>query len=346
MLNGISGDRLDAQVPPSQTHSISDLAWDAATLHEQVLHAAGRIKPFIHRTPVLTSRVLNELSGAELFFKCENLQKTGSFKARGAHNAVFLLDDDAASRGVVTHSSGNHAAALALAAANRGITAQIVMPRNAPQAKIASTKRLGGQVTLCEPTSAAREAAANTLLQKTGGTLVHPFDNWNIIAGQGTAALELLDELPDLDVIVSPVGGGGLLSGTSLVACAHSQATGRACHVYGAEPQGADDAYRSFTTGIRQPMHEPRTIADGLRTALGERTFPIIRELATGIGTVSDDEILRATRLLWEVLKIVVEPSGAVPFAAVLESRVPTAGRRVGIILSGGNIDLDKLPWS
>lgn len=315
-------------------------------LYENIQSAAVRIAPWIHRTPVLTSHTLNALCEAELYFKCENLQRTGSFKVRGAHNATFLLEEDLANKGVVTHSSGNHAAALALAGKNRGIPAFIVMPSNAPKAKIESTKRLGGNVILCEPTSAARQMAADRLVQETGGTLIHPYDDLRIVAGQGTCALELLDEVPQLDAIVAPVGGGGLLSGTSIVAHHRSQVTNCPCLTFGAEPAGADDAARSLETGVRQPMTSPHTIADGLRTALGENTFPIIQQHVAAIGTVSDEEILKATRLLWEVMKIVVEPSGAVPFAAVLHNRLPVRGKKVGLILSGGNLDLDRLPWS
>lgn len=302
--------------------------------------AKTRIAPYVHRTPVLTSATLDALTGASLFFKCENLQKIGAFKARGAHNAVFALPDDAIASGVVTHSSGNHAAALALAARTRGIPAYIVMPTNAPKSKIASVQRLGGQITFCEPTVAAREAGCARIQQETGAVLVHPFNDNLIIAGQATAAWELLEDYPNLDIILAPVGGGGLLSGTALAA------TGTlGVLVYGTEPAGADDAQRSFLSGKIEPLVAPNTIADGLRTQLGELPFALIQKHVSGIATVTDAEITTAMRLVWEVMKLVIEPSAAVPVAVALQQRLPLAGKRVGIILSGGNIDLDHLPW-
>ena len=312
---------------------------DAPTL-DDVREAAMRIAPWVHRTPVLSSSRLDERAGATLFFKCENLQRVGAFKARGATSAVLRLDGPARERGVVTHSSGNHAAALALAARNADIPAWVVMPRNAPLPKVESVRRLGGEIVFCEPTLEAREATCAEVGARTGATLVHPYDDHAVIAGQGTATLELREQVEALDAVVVPVGGGGLLAGTSVV--------GRAFgfDVYGAEPEAVDDAARSLATGVRQPPTGGTTVADGLRTALGVRPFEIIRRNVTDIATVSDEQIVAAMRLVWEVMKIVIEPSSAVPVAALLERRLPVAGRRVGVILTGGNVDLDALPWA
>lgn len=312
---------------------------DAPTL-DDVREAAMRIAPWVHRTPVLSSSRLDERAGATLFFKCENLQRVGAFKARGATSAVLRLDGPARERGVVTHSSGNHAAALALAARNAGIPAWVVMPRNAPLPKVESVRRLGGEIVFCEPTLEAREATCAEVGARTGATLVHPYDDHAVIAGQGTATLELREQVEALDAVVVPVGGGGLLAGTSVV--------GRAFgfDVYGAEPEAVDDAARSLATGVRQPPTGGTTVADGLRTALGVRPFEIIRRNVTDIATVSDEQIVAAMRLVWEVMKIVIEPSSAVPVAALLERRLPVAGRRVGVILTGGNVDFDALPWA
>jgi threonine dehydratase len=287
----------------------------------------------------MTSRTLDARAGATIVFKCENFQRIGAFKARGAHNAVLSIPADSLSCGVVTHSSGNHGAALALAARNAGTRAYVAMPRNAPKAKIASVERLGGNIVFCESTLPAREACCAEIQARTGATLVHPYDDWRVIAGQGTAALELLDEVPGLDAVVAPVGGGGLLAGTAIV-CAAS-----GVDVHGAEPAEADDAYRSLVSGARQPLESANTIADGLRASLGERPFEVIRRHVRGITTVSEDEIVSAMRLVWEVMKIVIEPSSAVPVAAMLSGRMPLAGKRVGVILTGGNVDLDALPW-
>jgi threonine dehydratase len=306
-----------------------------------VCAARDRIAPFVNRTPILTSRTFDERTGARLFFKAENFQRIGAFKARGAHNAVFSLTDAQANAGVVTHSSGNHAAALSLAARNRKIPAYIIMPENAPAPKVASVRRLGGKITFCAPTLAAREAAAAQLQRDTGATLIHPYDDANVIAGQGTAALELLGVYSDLDAIIVPVGGGGLLSGTALAA----KGLNPKIKIYGAEPSGADDAARSFHSGTRLPMPNPQTIADGLRTALGEIPFAIIRSQVDDIVTVSEAEIIDAMKFVWSVLKVVIEPSAAVPVAALLNASLPLTGKRVGIILSGGNVDLDHLPW-
>lgn len=306
-----------------------------------IREAHVRIKPYINRTQVMASTSLNALAGAELYFKCENFQKVGAFKARGAHNAVFSLSESQARAGVVTHSSGNHAAALALAAKNRSIPAFIVMPANAPEVKKLSVKRYGGQITFCEPTLQARESTAASLVAQTGAKFIHPYDDLHVIAGQGTTALELLEEAPNLDMIVCPIGGGGLMSGVSFTA----KSLVPNILVIGAEPQGADDAYRSFYSGKLIPSKNPQTIADGLLTSLGERTFPIICSYVDDIVTVTEDEIIRTMRIIWEVMKIIIEPSAAVSAAVVLERKLPVSNKRIGIILTGGNLDLNQLPW-
>jgi threonine dehydratase len=319
----------------------------SGALSMQAIRAAhDRIRAKIHRTPILTSEVLDALSGQRLFFKCENLQKVGAFKARGATNAVLLLSDDEARRGVVTHSSGNHAAALARAAKLRGIPAYIVMPNNSPRAKQSAVARYGGDIILCEPTLAAREASARQVMQRTGAAFIHPYDNLNVMAGQGTTAIEMLEDVPDLDVILCPVGGGGQLSGIA-VAAKNLRADIR---VIGVEPSAADDAARSLREGRIVPVGVPVTIADGLKTSLGEKPFAEIMRLVDDIVTVSEAGIVQSMRLIWEVMKIIVEPSGAVAYAAVLEgsfksspSRIGPA--RIGIVLSGGNLDLERLPW-
>lgn len=308
---------------------------------DDIRAAHARIREHIHRTPVLTSTTLNAQSGSRLFFKCENLQKMGAFKARGATNAVFSLSDAEARKGVATHSSGNHAAALSRAAKLRGIPAYIVMPGNSPKAKQASVARYGGRIVLCEPTQQAREAAAAKVVAETGAVLIHPFDNAQVIAGQGTAALELLEQHPDLDVILCPVGGGGLLSGTSVV----TKSIAPHVRVFGVEPALADDAARSLQAGQVLPATTTLTIADGLRTSLSELTFAHIRNYVDGIVTVSEDAILHSMRTMWEVMKTIVEPSGAVPYAAVAGGELDLAGKRVGLIVTGGNLDLDTLPW-
>jgi threonine dehydratase len=308
---------------------------------QAIREAHARIRDKIHRTPVMTSEVLDELAGNRLFFKCENLQKVGAFKARGATNAVFLLTDAEAAKGVVTHSSGNHAAALARAARLRGIPAYIVMPSNSPQAKQAAVRRYGGDVFLCEPTLAARESTARQVMERTGAIFIHPYDDLRVMAGQGTTAIELLEDVPGLDVILCPVGGGGHLSGIA-VAAKHIKPEVR---VIGVEPAGADDAARSLKAGHIIPMLEPRTIADGLKTSLGQRPFAEIRRLVDDIVTVREESIVQAMRQVWEVMKLLVEPSGAVSYAAVVEGRIAVSGANIGIILSGGNLDLDRLPW-
>lgn len=303
--------------------------------------AHTRIKDRIHRTPVMTSAALNEKAGAQLFFKCENLQKIGAFKARGATNAVALLSDEEAKRGVVTHSSGNHAAALARAARLRGIPAYIVMPSNCPQAKVASVRRYGAEVILCEPTYAARESNANSVVERTGAVFIHPFNDYRVMAGQGTLALELLEDVPDLTDILCPVGGGGLISGVATAI----KSINPEIHVFGVEPKGADDAAQSLAAGRIIPCTSPNTVADGLRGTLGELTFEEIQRHVDGIVTVSETEIVNAMRAIWEVLKIIVEPSGAVAYGALVDGQLDVPGRRVGIILTGGNLDLDSLPW-
>ena len=303
--------------------------------------AADRIASLVHRTPVLTCSAIDERVGARLFFKCENFQKVGAFKMRGASNAVFSLTDEEAARGVATHSSGNHAQALALAAKLRGVPAFVVMPRGAPAVKRNAVAGYGAEIIECEPTLAARESTLEQVVQRTGATFIHPYDNERIIAGQGTAALELLQEIPDLDVVMAPVGGGGLLSGTALTTAALAPDA----RVIAAEPKGADDAARSLAAGRIIPSVNPDTVADGLLTSLGELNFPIIQKHVSAIWTVADDRILDALRLIWERMKILIEPSSAVCLAAALDNRQELAGRRVGIIISGGNVDLDRLPW-
>ena len=308
---------------------------------EQIREAAARISPYVHRTPVFTCRSLDAMTGATLFLKCENLQKVGAFKIRGATNAVLSLADREAARGVATHSSGNHAAALALAARWRGVRAYVVMPENAPAVKQRAVEGYGAEVVPCRPTLAAREEMLAEVVARTGATVIHPYDDYRIIAGQGTAALELCEEVDDLDVIMAPVGGGGLLSGTALAVRGISART----RVLGAEPEIADDAFRSLQAGRIIPSSYPDTVADGLRTSLGELTFPIIRKHVDAIVTAGEADIIAATRTIWERMKLVVEPSAAVPLATILSGRVDLAGKRVGIVLSGGNVDLDTLPW-
>jgi len=307
-----------------------------------VRRAAERIAPFAHRTPVLTCTGLDHIAEATLFFKCENFQKVGAFKFRGAMNAVARLSAAELARGVATHSSGNHAAALALAARMREAEAFIVMPANAPEVKKRAVAGYGATITFCEPTLEAREAALLQLLEERGCTPVHPYNHPDIIAGQGTAALELLEEFPDLDTVLAPVGGGGLLSGTAIA----STELRRGARVFGAEPAGADDAFRSLAEGKILPSVAPCTIADGLLTALGELTFPILQERVEGIVRVGEEAIVQAMRLVWERMKILIEPSAAVPLAAVLQDQKLVRGERVGVILSGGNVDLDHLPWA
>jgi threonine dehydratase len=307
-----------------------------------ILSARGRIQPHIHRTLVLTSSRLDEASGASLFFKCENFQKIGAFKARGATNAVFSLDDATARRGVATHSSGNHGAAVARAAKLRGITAHIVMPSNSAKVKIRAVESYGARVVFCEPTEEARETVCADVIAKTGATLIHSFENPDVIAGQGTAVVELLEDVPDLDLVMCPVGGGGLLSGTAIAA--KSMRPG--ISVIAAEPENADDAAQSFRAGRVIQSEKKFTIADGLRTNVGEPNFAIIKKYVDDIVTVGEKAIISAMRTIWETMKIIVEPSAAVPFAAIQERKIDVAEKRVGIILTGGNVDLDGLPWN
>lgn len=303
--------------------------------------AAKRIQPYIHRTPVLTNESLNQKVGAQVFLKCENLQKVGAFKFRGACNAVFSLRDEQAERGVCTHSSGNHAQALALAARLRGIPAYIAMPNTAPAVKKAAVASYGGQITFCEPTLEARETTLAKIVAETGANVVHPYNDERVIAGQGTAALELLEDIPDLDVIITPVGGGGLLSGISIAATE----TKPGIRVIAGEPEMADDAYRSLKAGEIIPSLKPKTIADGLLTSLGTLTFPIVRERVEQIVTVSEQGIIDSMKFIWERAKIVIEPSSAVAVGVLWERKIDLTGLKVGVLLSGGNVDLEKLPW-
>lgn len=303
--------------------------------------AHARIEPHIHRTPVLRSSILDRKLGAEIFFKCENLQKVGAFKARGACNAVMSLTADQAARGVVTHSSGNHGAALAWAAGLRGIKATIVVPNNAPRPKKFAIEAYGATIVYCEANVAAREAAVATLIAEQALELVHPFNDYRVMNGQGTAAIELMEDVPDLDIVMSPLGGGGLLSGTAVAA----KAIKPRVKVIGGEPAGADDGYRSFISGIRVTDAVPNTICDGLRTGLGDKTFPIIMSNVDGIALASEESVIRAMRMTWELLKIICETSCCPPLGSILEGNLDVKGKRVGIILTGGNVDLDKLPW-
>ena len=306
-----------------------------------IIESAERIKPLIHRTPVLRCNAINEITGGNLFFKCENFQKAGAFKSRGATNAVFQLNESELKRGVATHSSGNHAAALALAAKRKGIQAHIVMPDNSNKIKIKAVEGYGGIITFCESTLQSREDTLNEVISKTGAIEIHPYNNYQIIAGQATAALEMLEDFPDLNIIIAPVGGGGLLSGTALAA----RYFGNHTRVIAAEPERADDAYRSFLTKTFIPSVSPDTIADGLRTSLGTLTFPIIMENVDDIVTVTESGIINAMRLIWERMKIIIEPSSAVTLAAILEGKIDVSGKKTGIILSGGNVDLNELPF-
>lgn len=308
---------------------------------EQIREAHARIAPHIHRTPVVTSSSLDTIAGARLYFKCENLQRSGSFKTRGASNAVFSLSAKDAARGVLTHSSGNHAAALALASRDRGIPAWVVMPSDAPRIKRSAVEAFGAQVVLCEPTLASREKTAAELVEPTRAVFIHPYDDNRIIAGQATAALELLEEVPDLDFVLAPVSGGGLLSGTAIAA----KTLAPSIRVVGCEPRNADDAARSLAAGQIEPASKAKTMADGLRATLAPRTFEILRGTVDRIALVSEEEIVAAMRLLWDRLKLVVEPSGAVAAAPALHRQIGCNGKKVGIILSGGNLDLDSLPF-
>jgi threonine dehydratase len=303
--------------------------------------AHSRIRPFIHWTPVMSSRLLNELFKCELFFKCENFQKAGAFKFRGATNAVLSLTSEERDKGVVTHSSGNHAAALALAARMNGVKANIVMPDNAPVVKKNAVEGYGAEITFCKPTLESREEAARKIMEKTGATLVHPYDNFNVICGQGTAALELLEEKSDLEMIIAPIGGGGLMSGTS--ACAKGISNG--ILVIGAEPLNANDAYVSFTTGNLTPSVNPLTVADGLLTSLSQLTFSTITKNVDKIFTAKEESIIECMILVWERMKIVIEPSSATVLAVVKENPDFFKNKKIGLIISGGNVDFRKIPF-
>ena len=308
---------------------------------DSIRAAHERIRLYINHTPVLTSSRLDDASGASLFFKCENFQKVGAFKARGATNAVFSLDDATALCGVATHSSGNHGAALARAAKLRGIPAHIVMPSNSAKVKVRGVEAYGAHIVFCEPTEAARESACEDVIAKTGATLIHSFENEDVIAGQGTAAVELLEGVSDLDLVMCPVGGGGLLCGTAVAA----KSMRPKIQVIAVEPANADDAAQSFRAGRLIRTKKKFTIADGLRTNVGTPNFVIIERYVDDIVTVNEEAIISAMRTIWETMKIVIEPSAAVPYAAILESKIDIGGRRVGVILTGGNVDLDALPW-
>lgn len=303
--------------------------------------AYKRIRPFIHRTPVLTSQQLNRIFECDLFFKCENFQKVGAFKFRGATNAVLSLSEDQKKHGVVTHSSGNHAAALALAARMNDIKAFIVMPGNAPSVKRDAVAGYGAEITFCKPTLQSREETCRGIMEKEGATLIHPFDNFQVICGQGTASLELLEEKSDLDIIIAPVGGGGLMSGTSTCV----KGISNKIKVIGAEPLNANDAWKSFKTGILTPSVNPLTVADGLLTSLSELTFSIIRKNVDDIFTVREESIISSMKLVWERMKIIIEPSSATVLAVIKENPGFFRGRKIGLIISGGNVDLKKLPF-
>ncbi|MCD4732160.1 MAG: pyridoxal-phosphate dependent enzyme [Bacteroidales bacterium] len=306
-----------------------------------IIQSAKRIEPYIHKTPVFKSDNLNNIVKAKVFFKCENFQKAGAFKSRGAINAVFSLSEDEINKGVCTHSSGNHAAALSRAAKLRESKAYIVMPENSSQVKIAAVKNYGGIITFCKPNLKSRETTLEKIKKDTGSVEIHPYNDYRIIAGQATAALELIENTKHLDIIIAPIGGGGLMSGTALTTHYVSPQT----TILAAEPEGADDACRSFRKKEFVPSENPQTIADGLLTSLGSLTFPIVMKHVDDIITVSEKSIIQAMKLIWERMKIIIEPSSAVPFAAVLENASKFRNKRVGIILSGGNVDLSKLPW-
>ena len=310
---------------------------------DDVRTAAERIRGVGHRTPVLTSNTLDQMAGRKLFFKCENFQKVGAFKFRGGWNAVSMLSDKEAERGVCTHSSGNHAQAVAYSAQKRGIPAYIVMPNNSPDVKLNAVKGYGANVTLCEPTLEARRTTLEGIAEDTGAAVIHPFNNANVIAGQGTAALELIEDIGELDAMIAPIGGGGLMSGT----CITTRSLLPDAKLFGAEPKGADDAYRSLKEGKLLPQEDPRTICDGLLTSMGENTWNILKDHLDAIYTVSDEDVVQSMRLIWERMKIIIEPSCATPVAVVMSSEFKQLENieKVGIILTGGNVDLAKLPF-
>ena len=309
--------------------------------YDDVLAAQVRIAPHVHRTPVLTSRFINELTGAELFFKCENLQRAGAFKARGASNAVFGLSDAQAARGVATHSSGNHGTCLSYAAGRRGIPCTVVMPRTAPQAKKDAVRGYGGRVVECEPSTSSREAVFAEVVAETGAEFVHPYNDPRVIAGQATCSRELLEQVDGLNAVIAPIGGGGMVSGT----CLTLSTVAPGVKIYAAEPEQADDAYRSFKAGYIIADDAPVTVADGLKVPLKDLTWHFVQRHVTDILTASEAEIIDAMKLVWKRMKIVIEPSSAVPLATILKNRDVFAGQRVGVIITGGNVDLDHLPW-
>ncbi len=309
--------------------------------YEDVIAAHARIEPYIHRTPVLTSSYFNELTGAQLFFKCENFQKAGAFKVRGACNAVFGLDDETAKKGVATHSSGNHALSLSYAAGRRGIPVTVVMPRTAPEAKKAAVRGYGGTVVECEPSTSSREAVFAEVVAASGAEFVHPYNDPRVIAGQATCSKELVEDIPDLDAVVAPIGGGGMISGCCLTLSNVSPDT----KIYAAEPLNADDAYRSFKAGHIIADDAPQTIADGLKVPLKELTWHFVSNHVEDILLATEQEIIDAMYLTWQRMKIVIEPSCAVPLAVILKNRAVFEGKRVGVIITGGNVDLNKLPW-
>lgn len=327
-------DQIDNDVTPKQTMYIPSF--------DDVEQAYQRIRPYIHKTPVLTSRYMNELTGAELFFKCENLQKAGVFKARGASNAVFGLDEKAALKGVATHSSGNHGTALSYAAGRRGIPATVVMPHTAPEAKKDAVRGYGGRIVECEPSTSSREAVFAEVVASTGADFIHPYNDPRVIAGQGTCSLELADQVKDLDAIVAPIGGGGMISGCCLTLSNISPHI----KIYAAEPKNADDAYRSFKAGHIIADDAPQTIADGLKVPLKDLTWHFVSNYVEDIHLATEEEIIAAMRLIWQRMKIVMEPSSAVSLATILKHKELFAGKRVGIIITGGNVDLNKLPWA
>ncbi|MBV1923214.1 MAG: pyridoxal-phosphate dependent enzyme [Flavobacteriaceae bacterium] len=304
-------------------------------------HTYKRVQPFVHRTPILTSQLINELVGANLFFKCENFQKAGAFKMRGAINAIQQLSDNQKNKGVVTHSSGNFAQAVSLAAKQLDVKAYIVMPSNAPKVKVDGVKTYDGIITFSEPNLASRESEAKRIQEETGATFLHPSNDLNVILGQGTSAIELIEEEQNLDYMLTPVGGGGLIAGTALANYYYNSN----CKVIGGEPMQVNDAYRSLQSGKIEYNEHSNTIADGLRTHLGDVNFPIIKKLVDEILCVSEEEIIEAMQIIWERMKIIIEPSSAVPFAAVLNNKKHFIGKNIGIILSGGNVDISKLPF-
>lgn len=321
--------------------AVKDLNGLIVPTFDDVLAAHERVKPYIHRTPVLTSSYLNDLTGAELFFKCENFQKAGAFKVRGACNAVFGLSDEMAAKGVATHSSGNHALSLSYAAGRRGIPCHVVMPRTAPQAKKDAVRGYGGQITECEPSTSSREAVFAEVEARTGAEFVHPYNDPRVIAGQGTCSRELLEQVEGLDAVVAPIGGGGMISGT----CLTLSSIAPGVEVFAAEPLNADDAARSFRAGHIIADDAPETVADGLKVPLKELTWHFVSGHVKDVLTATEDQIVDAMKLIWKRMKIVMEPSSAVPLACILANRDRFRGRRIGVIVTGGNVDLDRLPW-